>query len=536
MGTVTMAKFDMRTLAKGCGWYQITAWSLALLLIMATTLYRQHLDSLKAAENEARNYYRLNLHYRAWNAKLGGVYAPIDKLAPNPYLTIADREVTTSDGRVLTLVNPAYMTRIVFDSMAASKTPIICKLTSLKPLNPLNAPDRWERGALIAFAGGKVTERSQVVALNGKPYMRLISRFVAEEDCLKCHAQQGYHRGDVRGGISIAVPLADYYLSESGTRNYMVCGYLLLWVGGCFGITVASRRRYRHESIRNSEDKFRTVCDWMQDWEYWVDPSGAMIYVSPSCEQISGYSAADFHDDPDLVRRIVHPLDRPAFEEHLALNRQGGFEPQTELVLRIVDPKGEVRWIEHRCRPVSDAKGSYLGRRISHRDITAHKRLEEQLRHSQKMEAIGQLAGGIAHDFNNFLTVICGYGTIVLMGLGPDDPQKENIAQILAASERAAQLTHGLLTFSRKQEMQIRAIDLNDVLRQVEGFLRRIIGEDITLASRFGGEPLGIGADSGQIEQILINLAVNARDAMPQGGVLDLRAEVHQGSSGRRRR
>lgn len=514
-------------LARSWGLYQIAAWTLAIILIMATTLYRQHRDTLKTAENEARTHVRLNVHYRKWNARMGGVYAPVEKLAPNPYLKGPNREVLTSSGQILTLVNPAYMTRMVFDSVRAeSESPVISKLTSLKPVNPGNAPDLWERESLVAFERNTGVERSQVTALAGKPYLRVISSFVTEDDCLKCHAQQGYKKGDIRGAISIAVPLTGFYASESRTRSYLMCGYLVLWGGGCFGLAVASRRRSRHEeAIRASEDKFRTVCDWTQDWEYWVDPSGHMMYVSPSCEQISGHAPADFSEDPDLLRRIVHPLDRSTFEDHLRRNKSGGYLQPAELEFRIVDPRGEIHWIDHRCRPVFDSSGRYRGRRISHRDITEQKRLEEQLRQSQKMEAIGQFAGGIAHDFNNLLTVISGYGNIALMGMTPEDPQKENVKQILAASERAAQLTKGLLAFSRKQEMQVKSVDLNQILRTVGAFLGRILGENITLATRFSEDPLKVCADSGQIEQVLINLAVNARDAMPQGGVLGIRTE-----------
>lgn len=155
-------------------------------------------------------------------------------------------------------------------------------------------------------------------------------------------------------------------------------------------------------------------------------------------------------------------------------------------------------------------------------DITARKRLEEQLLQSQKMEAIGQLAGGVAHDFNNILMVIMGYADVLKMDTGLDERQSENVQKIMSAAEKAAQLTHNLLAFSRKQVMQTRVAKLNDIVQHLQEFLGRIIGEDVQLQSMLAEQELLVDVDSGQIEQVLINLATNARDAMPQGGTLTI--------------
>ena len=138
------------------------------------------------------------------------------------------------------------------------------------------------------------------------------------------------------------------------------------------------------------------------------------------------------------------------------------------------------------------------------------------------MEAIGQLAGGIAHDFNNILTVILGYSNILLMDSGLARHQRENVEHILSSSEKAAQLTRGLLTFSRKDSMELKTVDLNAVVRRLEKFLIRIIGEDIRLKVNTEGEAIFVNADAGQIEQVLMNLAANARDAMQKGGALEI--------------
>jgi PAS domain S-box-containing protein len=157
------------------------------------------------------------------------------------------------------------------------------------------------------------------------------------------------------------------------------------------------------------------------------------------------------------------------------------------------------------------------------RDVTTQKRLEDQLRHAQKMEAIGQLAGGVAHDFNNILTVIHGHASLMLSGGDCSERSTRSAEQILQAAERAAGLTRQLLTFSRRQVLQTRRVDLNEVVGNMTKMLGRILGEDITLQLNYAPQPAGVNADPGMIEQVLLNLVVNSRDAMPQGGVLNVR-------------
>jgi len=182
--------------------------------------------------------------------------------------------------------------------------------------------------------------------------------------------------------------------------------------------------------------------------------------------------------------------------------------------------------VEITTSPLKDSSGNIIGGIEVVRDITESKKLEEQLLHAQKMEAIGQLAGGVAHDFNNLLTAIIGYATILTQALQQDDRNSKYVEHILSSSEKAAELTKSLLAFSRKQEMELRPIHLKTVFTSVRSLLSRVIGENIQFKVDSPPDDIVIMADAGQIEQVLLNLATNARDSMPSGGTLRVEVDV----------
>lgn len=284
------------------------------------------------------------------------------------------------------------------------------------------------------------------------------------------------------------------------------------------------------DTLRMSEEKHRMIVENINEIIYMVsigkDPlKGRVDLVSGQVKNIIGYDQEDFLKDPELWFRIIHPDDAPVVSKFT----QGFFGKQekTTRYYRIRHKETEeYRWLEDKVIPIIDDKGHITGLFGVARDITERKRLEEQLLHSQKMEAIGQLAGGVAHEFNNILTAIIGYGNILLMKMKGDDPLRHNVEQILTSSERAAGLTQGLLTYSRKQITAPRPENLNDIVKKTEGLLLRIISEDIELKTVLTDEELTVMADRGQIEQVLMNLATNARDAMPDGGSLTISTEL----------
>ena len=172
--------------------------------------------------------------------------------------------------------------------------------------------------------------------------------------------------------------------------------------------------------------------------------------------------------------------------------------------------------------PITDAGGAMAGVVGVATDITERTQLEEQLRQSQKLESVGRLAGGIAHDFNNMLTAINGYAELIMARLPETDPMREEVEDIKRAAEKASLLTYQLLAFSRKQILRPKTLNLNEVVSDVSKMLQRLIGDDIVIVARLGPDLHPVNADPGQVAQVLMNLSVNARDAMPDGGVLTL--------------
>jgi two-component system, cell cycle sensor histidine kinase and response regulator CckA len=212
------------------------------------------------------------------------------------------------------------------------------------------------------------------------------------------------------------------------------------------------------------------------------------------------------------------PGDRSVFREYLQ-SAIGSVTP-LEVEFRTVRADGKVKWFQAHAIVVRDSDGSATRLIGLNSDITEHRNLKDQLRQSQKMEAIGRLAGGIAHDFNNLVTVVAGYGELLLSRRSPDDPERQEIEEIVKAGNRTAQLTRQLLAFSRKQILEPRVVCLDDVASGIERMLRRLVGENIDLILTPAEDLWSVRVDPSQVEQVLMNLAVNSRDAMPGGGSL----------------
>jgi len=275
---------------------------------------------------------------------------------------------------------------------------------------------------------------------------------------------------------------------------------------------------------RQAEERLRHVLTSSPAIIYSLTLRGEEIrqaWVSDNLRTLMGYDR-DEALAPGWWEAGLHPADRAA-----EVARWPTFLQDGRLVseYRFRHKDGTYRWVRDEKHLLRDAAGQPAEAVGSWSDVTERKQLEEQFRHSQKMEAIGRLAGGVAHDFNNLLTIITGYSEMGLAALRPGDPLREVVAQVLKASQRAASLTRQLLAFGRRQVLQPVTLDLNALLSDMEKMLRRLIGEDIELHVCPGAGLWRVKADPGMMEQVVMNLVVNARDAMPSGGKLTI--ETH---------
>ncbi len=285
-------------------------------------------------------------------------------------------------------------------------------------------------------------------------------------------------------------------------------------------------REKAEESLRKSEERFRTIADFTYDWESWIAPDGTYNYISPSCERITSYKADEFFNNPALLETITHPDDRALVVRHLRQDLSAS--EAHSFVFRIITRNGEERWIAHVCQPVYSSDGSNLGRRVSNRDITQHKKaelekaeLETQLRQAQKMEAIGTLAGGIAHDFNNILSPIIMYTEIALREMGEDNPLRPHLEQVIKSSRRAADLVKQILTISRQTERQQVMMQLTPMVKESLKLLRASLPATIEIRQEIVSDWDWIIGDPTEIYQIVMNLGTNAAHAMGKnGGVL----------------
>jgi PAS domain S-box-containing protein len=318
--------------------------------------------------------------------------------------------------------------------------------------------------------------------------------------------------------IVVLTGLADRALAtravRDGAQDYLVKGEV---DGRALhqSLRHAVARQAADEALRASEERFRQLVENIREAFVVVDlPSMEVQYVSRTWEDIWGRPIADAYQGPQGWMDVVMNEDRHLVREAIRLVASG---ESAAAVFRVMHPGGHAVWVRARVFPV-------VTRGVVHRfvglmeDITDERRTESQLLQSQRMEAVGRLAGGVAHDFNNLLTAILGSAQLLQEDLSDNADAVLLTTEISRAAESAAALTHQLLAFSRQQILQPRALVINDVISAAEPLLRRLIAENVTLTLTLGDARHSVSADPGQMQQVLINLVANARDAVPLGG------------------
>jgi PAS domain S-box-containing protein len=280
-------------------------------------------------------------------------------------------------------------------------------------------------------------------------------------------------------------------------------------------------RRRAEEALRESEERYRSLFEGAPYGIYRSTPEGRLVAVNQTLAAMLGY------DPRDLEGRNVRDLYQDPSEWSRMMGASSGStngKPIQALEAVWTKKDGAAITVRLTGRLLTGEDGLPLGYEMIAEDVTERRLLEEQFRQAQKMEAVGRLAGGIAHDFNNLLTAVSGYADLLRVRMPLDDPRRGYVDEIAGAADRAAALTRQLLAFSRRQILQPKVVNLEEMVRNVERMLGRIIGEDIELETRLFARGC-VRADVSQLEQVLLNLAVNARDAMPEGGKLVIETE-----------
>jgi two-component system, cell cycle sensor histidine kinase and response regulator CckA len=632
---------------KPYAWAVGIIWSLVVAGSLLWASYQARQGTLEVASSQARVAFEKDVTYRSWNAGHGGVYVPLtEKTSPNPYLKIPERDITTTSGMALTMMNPAYMTRQVHE-LAAETYGIQGHITSLNPVRPANAPDAWEVKALEAFRAG-VKEVGSVEEMRGERYFRLMQPLMVEKSCMKCHAAQGYQVGDIRGGISVSLPMAPYLAVERSQILTLSLGHGLLWLCGLAGICFGSRRLGQYlserglaeEALSRSEERFRRIVESspMGIHMYRLEPDGRLVFTgaNPSADAMLGidherfvgktieeafpelqhtevaeryrevcgggaqwqtdqidyegdrvegvYEVRAFQTAPgtmatmflDVTERkraeealitseekyrlvvenahdaifiaqdgflkfpnpqltaitgyapeeltqkpfieFIHPDDRDLVRTRHQERLRGEKVPDT-YSFRVLGKSGHSLWVE-----LSAVLISWEGRPASlnfMRDITMEKKLEAQLLHAQKMESIGTLAGGLAHDFNNLLMGILGNASLMMEDIEPNHPHYQKLRSIEHQVRSGSALNQQLLGFARGGKYEVKPSDLNVLVAQSSEMFGRTHRE-IIIHQLLQEDLSPVEIDRGQMEQVMINLYVNAWQAMPGGGTLSL--------------
>ena len=391
----------------------------------------------------------------------------------------------------------------------------------------------WSEGILDAVADG--------VSIQGQDY-RILYQNKVHRTMLGDHLGKFcYEAYEQRSSICTDCPVARTFAdggvhtevrtAELGTaeRSFEITASPLFdasgrIIAGIEAVREVTGRIQAERLLRESEQRFRTLFEESKDVFYISTEEGRFLDINPAGVELFGYASKEELFEVNIGRELyVYPQDRKRFVELVNVT---SYAKDYEVLMK--RKNGEKLWVIITSTALRDHRGIVTGYRGVIRDVTEHKKLEQQLLQSQKMEAIGLLAGGIAHDFNNILTAIIGYGNLLKKNLQDNDRLRGFADQVLESANRASRLTKSILAFSRKQVLKSQAVDLNAIIAQVEKLLVRLIGEDVMLKAVLHGADMTVMADSIQLEQVLINLATNARDAMPNGGSLVIETSIEK--------
>lgn len=501
-------------------WVSIIIWVIAIGISFSWNARQTWISMIAQGKSEGQMAFTKDIAYRIWVTEMGGVYVPVsESVQPNPYLKVNNRDITSTEGQPLTLVNPAYMTRMVFD-LTEHRYGIKGHITSLNLMNPNNVSDDWEKRALRTFETDR-KEVSQLMDIDGEPFLRFMRPMIVQKGCLKCHAHMGYQIGDVRGGISVSVPMTANIARAKGVIANLAGGHLLILMLG-ISLLILSKRQIMnylfqknlYEAELNSlRNYLSNIIDSMPSMLVGVDVNGDVCQWNQTAIEFTGIKI-----DDAIGKHITELL--PEFQSDMTLITES---IQTgdikKLTNKLVEKEEKQLYENITIYPL--LSDGIEGAAIRIDDVTKEHELEEQLIHSRKMDAIGQLAGGVAHDFNNMLGGIMGAAELIkIQKCGGDKKCTKLVDMIMQASGRASELTSKLLAFGRKGKLVSTSIDVHSIINDAVTILKRSVDKKVHISVFANAEHFTVVGDNSGLQNVLINMGINSSHAMPDGGEL----------------
>lgn len=537
-----------------------TLWILTISGLFVWHFQAEYKQVIDLADVQGAHTFEKDLIYRHWASSHGGVYVPpSEQSPPNPYLNVPDRDIITTTGLELTLINPAYMTRQVYEMMKHKQTGLRGHITSLNPLRPENAPDAWEVDALKQFEGGR-SKVAELVEIDGYDYYRIMHPMFMETSCLKCHADQGYEEGDIRGGISVAVPMKLLWASlfHEMQAASLIYGFLLFL--GLYVIYFAvSRFGASRERLAQADmiltDKNETLAEigavtQAGSWE--LDPDDQQVFWSDETYRLHGVPIGQ---KISLEKGInfYHPDDRQriGLVVRRAIEQKNAFD----FTARLIAANGRLLWVRATGKPVIE-KGRLVKLKGVFNDITESKLAEDLARANKKIERknreLESVISATTHDITSPLTSIDGFSDVLESSLenvetlmataqvsSPTHDKlsqsvqlcRESIGYIKKSTERVQALLDGLAQVGQVGQVPLEKerLDMNGLIGDLLDVFRYKI--DQSKATVHVADLPSCVADASQMKQLFSNLIGNAlKYADPEKPcVIDIRGDNRQG-------
>jgi two-component system CheB/CheR fusion protein len=503
-------------------------WTGCLAASLIWNLHEQREKSIEIARISAQVTFDNDVLYRRWAAQQGGVYVPVSEhTAPNPHLNVPNRDVTTTSGLSLTLLNPAYMARQV-NQLAQQGRGSRGHLTSLKPLRPENAPDAFEAAALASFENG-VKEVSAFESRNGLQDLRLMRPFLIEKPCLRCHAQQGYQEGDIRGGISVSVPMEPILSLERPQVARTSIAHGLVWLLGVVGLTLWGRGLDKHIAARERAEQAARHNAAELEAAFAAMTHGIMVYDAAGSMVRANSAARALYDiDPlgvdieTLAKRLSsRRLDgRPLVREELPTVRALKGERVLGERFVLTRPDGQEMVVSFSSAPLQ-LGGQAIGAVTVGTDITDLIRTQEALRDSDRLK--DEFLAVLSHELRNPLAPIRN-SLFILDRAVPGGEQARRAQAII--DRQVGHLTHlvdDLLDATRitrnKIRLQCEPLDLTDLVRRTVEDHRSLFEKgEVHLEAALPAERIAVNADRTRLAQVVGNLLQNAAKFTGKGG------------------